>query len=61
MAGSNELTEAHDPVMKAIVQALGFPIAGTKKEIVLIIEGKLVGDGQEPQNVRVCIVACEGM
>ena len=27
---------------------------------MLIIEGKLTGDGQEPQNVQVGIVACEG-
>ena len=49
------------PVVKAIVQALGVPSTGTKKEIVLIIEGKLARDGREPQNVRVGIVACEGM
>ena len=46
------------PVVKAIVQALGVPSTGTKKEIVLIIEGKLARDGREPQNVQ---VACEGM
>ena len=49
------------PVVKAIVQALGVPSTGTKKEIVLIIEGKLARDGREPQNVQVGIVACEGM
>ena len=36
------------PVVKAIAQALGLPSTGTKKEIVLIIEGKLAGDGREP-------------
>ena len=49
------------PVVQAIVQAFGLPSMGTKKEIVLIIEGKLAGDGREPQNVQVGIVACDGM
>ena len=34
---------------------------GTKKEIVLIIKGKLAGDDRESQNVQMGIVACEGM
>ena len=33
------------PVVKAIEQALDLPSMRTKKEIVLIIEGKLAGDG----------------
>ena len=49
------------PVVKAMAQALGLPSTGTKKEIMLITEGKLAGDGREPQNVKVGIVAGEGL
>ena len=48
-------------VVKAIAQVLSIPNTEMKEETVLMIEGKLVEDGREPQNIQVGVVACETM
>ena len=48
-------------VVRRIAQTLGLPDTGaTCEQMLLIVEGKLKDDGQEPRNVQVFVLEHEG-